>query len=170
MSGAKKRMRLDAEMRRLLEERLKKKDDKSRTRAGPRLPLKNDSGSMELGWVRNWEEHVRELLERNRELYLALQALVEGHPEQVTEQQLRDLREEGYLARDLKPLPGVQAIIQAAARETPDGPCVVDPLDVRTEDTAKAVQKFDQQSEVRRERRMARIARRLLDEDEDRSR
>jgi hypothetical protein len=140
MSEPKKRIRSDTVMHPFMEERLQEKDNKRDSRAGPDLPLKNDSGQMELGSARIWEEHVRNLLESHPEHYQALRALIEGRGEAVSEQHLRDLRKWHYLDRDRTPLPHIHAIMKAAARDTPDGPCLVDPFDLRTPESAETIQ------------------------------
>jgi hypothetical protein len=127
----------------------------------PETRLKKDAGSMEFEWTREDEKHLRRLLEKEPEHFRALHALVEGRDEEVTKQQRRDLRGWGYLSRDLAPLPGVKAVMSAAVRQTPDGLCLVDPIDIRSDDDAKAVQRLDAQREEQYEQGLERLSRRL---------
>ena len=165
MPEARQGTRLVAAAYPLKEERLEEKEDKPDPRIGPTLPLKKGVGHMEAGWARAWEKHLRDLLEEYPEHFRALQALVEGCGGGVSKQQLRELREWGYLARDRSPLPDVQAIMMAAFRKTPDGPCLVDPIDVKTPEAAATVQRFDEQGDEGRRRGMDRLLRRLRDQD-----
>jgi hypothetical protein len=139
-------------------------------RIGPALPLKKDAGQMEVGWARRWEDGLRDLLENDPHLFRALEALVLGRPEEVSEQQFRELKESIYVLPDGSPHPDVKSIMTAACRQTPEGPAVVDPMDVRTPGEAAAVQHFDDQREKRRRRGVDRLRRRLSDEDKSRSR
>jgi len=95
------------------------------------LPLKSGA-RWTIKIAKGWEDILRNLLEDHPDHFRALVSLIQGRPEAVTEQQFRDLRKWGYLARDRSPLPGARAIIEAAYRETPDGPALVESLDVRT--------------------------------------
>jgi hypothetical protein len=151
----------------LREERLKEAGKKDDPRIGPTLPLKRDAGQMEVGWARRWEDGLRDLLEKDPQLFRALEALVEGRPEGVSEQHFRDLRESIYLLPDGSPHPDVKAIMMAAYRQTPEGPAVVDPLDVRSPEDAATVQHFDDQREERRRRGADRLRRLLFDQDTD---
>jgi hypothetical protein len=131
-----------------------------------KMPLKNGGGEMEIGSARAWEEELRILLEREPEHYQALRALVEGRREEVSEQQLHDLLKWGFLARDRTPLPGVQAVIKAAHRETADGPALADPLDVRTTEAAELVQEHDDKYEKRKMKAAEHLVRKLFDQND----
>ena len=122
---------------------------------------------MEFGWVRNWEEDLREFLEEKPGHFRALHALVEGRSEEVTERQRRDLRRWGYLSRDLSPLPGVKAVMDAAVRQTPDGLCLVDPVNVKTPEEAEAVQRLDEQSDEQYKRNLKRLAQYFREREND---
>jgi hypothetical protein len=93
--------------------------------------------------------------------------LVERRPEEVTEQQSRDLRKWGFLARDRSPLPGARAIIEAAYRETPEGPVIVDPIDVSNPEHAATLQRAEDQLERIRKGGLDRLIRRLKDDDRE---
>ena len=135
----------------------------------PDLPLKKSGEPMDVWDARQWEEHLRELSEKHPKHFQALRSLVEGRGEEVKEGQLRDLRKWGYLARDRSPLSGVKAIMEAAYRETPDGPALVDPIDLRTPEDAATLQQAEEQMDEMRQRgidRIARIMRRRFNKDQ----
>jgi hypothetical protein len=137
-----------------------------------KLPLKKDIGGVEMAMARFWEKELRGLLETDPEHFQALRALVEGRPAEVSKQQLRFLREELFLAPDHTPLPDVQAVMTAALRDTPDGPAIVDPFDVkRTEDAATLRRAEEEQAEFKRKmsKRILRDIKRLRD-DQDKGR
>jgi hypothetical protein len=146
------------------EERLKEKEGEHDPRIGPTLPLKKGSGQLEMGWARRWEESLRDLLEKTPELFLALKALVEGRAEEVSEQQLSELKDSIYLLPGGSPHPEVKVVMTAACQQTPEGPAIVDSLDVRTPEVATSVQRFDDQREERRRRGIDRLRRALFSE------
>jgi hypothetical protein len=165
MSEAGKRTRSDAALNPLMEERLKEEEDKPDSRLGPVLPLKKGEGQMEAGWVRAWEEDLRRLLEKHPDHFRALLALAEGRGEEVSRPMRRDLRAWEYLLRDGSIHPHVKAIMSAGVRETPDGLCVVDSLDVRTSEDAAVVRRFDKQQEAQRRKGPERLRRWLFEGD-----
>ena len=83
--------------------------------------------------------------------------LVDGQAEAVTQQQRRELRARHFLARDSSPLPGPKSIIQAAFRQVGDGPCLVDPIDVRTPEDAARLRQVDELIEQQQQERMVRL-------------
>ena len=127
-----------------------------------RMSLKKRGETMEIRWAQFWAEHVRNLLEKHPAHFQALHRLVEGGKEGVSERQFSELREWGYLTSDRSPLPGVKALIDSAFRQTPDGSCIVDPLDVKTADDLTTIKRV--------EARLAEIGierfRRLLSDDQ----
>jgi hypothetical protein len=133
----------------------------TRKKKDPILPLKKSGNYMEAGRAQLFEEHLRILLERHPEHFRALHVLVEGRQEEVSKQQLRDLRQWAYLAKDYSPLPGVTAVMKAAYRATPDGPCIVDPLDAKSSADDEARKQFEQLNEQMREQGTKRLLRRL---------
>lgn len=157
----------------LTEERLQEEEKKPK-RNRPELPLKKSGERRDVGETRDWEEDVRELLEKHPVHFRALVSLVKGRKEDVTEQQIRDLRNWLYLARDRTVLPGVRDIIETAYRETLDGPCIVDPFDLKNPDDASTLQRADEQrAEIQKggaERLRRAIFGRDKDEDKDRPR
>jgi hypothetical protein len=162
--GAGKGTRAAVALEQFREERLRKKEDKPDPRIGPALPLKKGGGQMEIGWVRAWEDDLRSLLEKHPDHFRALHALVEGRGEEVTKTLRHDLRKWEYLLRDGSLHPDVQAVMTAAYRETPDGPCLVDPLAVTTPENAGSVQRFDEQREERRRQGVELLLQRVLKE------
>jgi hypothetical protein len=131
------------------------------------LPLKNTGEQIEVIEARLWENKIRKLLEQDPGHFQALVSLVEGRPDEVSKEQVRDLRKWLFLARDGSPLPGAKAIIQAAYRKTPDGPAVVDPLDVRTAEEIETFLRAEKQLKKREERGLDRIIRKLSGEDKE---
>lgn len=109
------------------------------------LPLKKGIDGVEMAMARFWEKELRGLLETDRTHFDALRALVEGRPEEVSKQQLHFLTEELFLAPDHIPLPDVQAVMTAALRDTPDGPAIVDPFDVRSSKDAAALKQAEKE-------------------------
>jgi hypothetical protein len=170
MSGARKQKRLDAVKHPPTEDRLQGKEEEPGKKAwrdlsDTKMPLKN-GGEMELGCAHSMEEWVRSLLERDPEHYQALRALVEGRHEEVSVQHIRDLHDWGFLVSDRTPIPGVQAIMEAAHRDTPDGPTLVDPLAVRTPEAAELVQEYDDKYERRKLKATKHLLRKLFDQDD----
>jgi hypothetical protein len=122
----------------LREECLPEEGEKKQSR--PQFPLKRSGEPREVAGIRFWEESVRELLEQHPAHFEAFRLLVEGRKEEVSEQHIRDLRSWLFLARDRSVLPGPRAIIESCYRETPDGPCIVDPFDVKSPADAAQLQ------------------------------
>jgi hypothetical protein len=56
---------------------------------------------------------------------------------------MRKLRNNLFLYRDRSVLPGIRAIIETCYRETPDGPCIVDPFDVKSPADAVRLQEAE---------------------------
>ena len=171
MSGARKRKCLDAVQHPLVEGPLPIDGEDADEKAwqdlrNTRVPLKN-GGDMEFGWARAWEKQLRNLLERHPDHYRTLQALVEGRREEANEQHIRDLQKGPFLDLDGMPWPGVQAVMKAAHRETPDGPTLVNPLEVRTTEAADLVQEFDEQRAKRHREGAERLLGKLLDPGRD---
>ncbi len=122
-----------------------------------KMPLKNSGISQEIWETRSDERHLRELLEERPDLFQALRSLVDGQSEGVTDHQRRELRRKLVVASDYSPLPWVKPILDAAFRQTPDGPCLVDPLDVRTPDEAARLEQVDTLLKQQRRERLVRI-------------
>jgi hypothetical protein len=135
----------------LMEERLKKKKDQGIPGRYQKVLLKNNAGEIELGWERTWEEDLRDLRKHHPEHFLALHALVEGRPEEVSERHRRDLKKWWYLQQDGSPLPDVKAVMQALFSKTPQGGLIMndDPLDVKTLQDAMKVVEYDDAYETR---------------------
>jgi hypothetical protein len=140
---------------------------KKKTPIDHELPLKKSGEPWTIKIAEGWAMTLRNLLERKPAHFHALVSLIEGHPEEVTNRQLRDLRSLGYLAPDRTPLPGAKAIIEAAYRQTPDGPVIVDPLDVKSAEDAKTYKRAEKQFEKLAEQAPRRILRRLMDMDKE---
>ena len=138
--------------------RLRKGKDEPR----PTWRLKNTGEASEISEARRDAEHIRRLSEADPGLFRALQDLVEGRDRDVSRQQRRALREEWLLlGRDLAPHPWVTSIMKAALRRVPDGPCVVDPLDVRTAEDAAHIQRVENEARRRSEEWMVRCYKKL---------
>jgi hypothetical protein len=154
---------------RLREERVQEDEKEKKPAHRQELPLKKGGDRLEMVDARAWEEMLRRLLEREPERFQALRAIVEGRPDEASPQHRRDLRSRGYLSRDGSPHPRVKTVLAAALRDTPDGPAIVDPFDVRsTEDAAALRQADDQLAAFKRkmEKRVLRDMKRLKDEDD----
>lgn len=143
----------------------RKKDDLTPPR--DRMLLKKSGEKVEVRWAQMWEARVRKLLEKHPWHFQTLHRLVEGDKENVSKRQLKELREWGYLAPDYSPLPGVQAVMHAAFRLTPDGPCIVDPLDVKTSEDMAIMQRVDDQLGAIRAKGLEHLYRRLADKNEE---
>jgi hypothetical protein len=131
----------------------------------PEMPLKNGGGRMSVIETRILEGVLRGFLEKDPEHFRALWALVDGRKAEVSKQQIRDLRRDLLLGRDLNPLPDVQAVMTAAVRDTPDGLCLVDPIDVRSAEDAAIVRHWDEELERRRQKGAGQLWRKIFRDD-----
>jgi hypothetical protein len=147
---------------RLREDRLAEEEKRRPFDDGPEMPLKNGGGSMQLGVALDWAEALRSLLEKDPEHFRALWALVDGRKSEVSEQQTLDLKRQFFLGQDDNPLPSVRAVMTAAVRDTPDGPCLVDPLEVRSDEDAAAVQRYEEELARRRQKGADYLRRKLF--------
>lgn len=155
---AAKRMCAVAGQEQLTEEHLTEKEKKQ---PAPSLPLKNGAGEMDMNSARSWEEHVRDLMQRYPEHFRALIAVLDGHADELSKEHRRDLIRWSYLLRDGSPHPDIQAIMTAAYRQTPDGPCLVDPLDPKTPEDVTAMLRYDEHLEMLRQQGPERVLRDL---------
>jgi hypothetical protein len=155
-----------------MEERLGEKEDHPGPIVERDLPLKNGAGQMKVGTALVFSEGLRQLQERHPDQFRALWALVNGRSEEASTEQRRALRRLWYLKRDGSLNSNIKAIMLAAVRETPDGLCLVNPLDLRTPEDAAYVERFEQQREARGSQGPERLRRWLFGEDkgEDRGR
>ena len=117
----------------------------------PEFPLKGSGEPADVAVIRIWERAVRRLLEENPALFQSLRSLVEGRKDEVPKEHVQELRHELFLNRDRSVLPGPRAIIETCYRETADGPCIVDPFDVKTTADAARLQEAEE-SNARSER------------------
>jgi len=148
----------------LTEERLQEEEKKPR-RKRPELPLKKSGERREVRSTRSWEDVVRRLSEKQPEHFQTLRSLVEGHSEGVSTDHVRDLTKWSYLKQDGSVQPAIRDIIETAYRETPDGPCIVDPFDVKNPADAATLQRADEQRAARHEKGLGRLILHLFDED-----
>lgn len=162
MAGARKRKRLDAAKHPSVEDRLQDGDNKSDP-IGPKVPLKH-GGQMEIGWARAWESSLRRLLEDRPDHFRSLHALVEGRGGEVSLEHRRDLKRWSYLLKDGTVHPGIQAIMTAAVRQTPDGLAIVDPVNLNNREDAAVLKQFGEQLERRARTAPKRLLRRLFPE------
>jgi hypothetical protein len=149
-----------------MEERLPE-DNEDKERSGqvrPVFPLKRSGEPSDVGYTRIWEQSVRKLLEEDPAHFQSLRSLVAGRIEEVSEQHIRDLGRWLFLARDRSVLPGPRAIIEACYRETPDGPCIVDPFDVKTHADAAQLREAEENNARAREETTEKLRRALIDE------
>ena len=132
------------------------------------LPIKNTNIKIHGVWARLWQENLEGLLEKHPDVFQTLRDLVEGRTENIDPQHRHMLEEWNYLAKDGTPLPSVKAILPAIYRESPDGPCIVEPFEVKTQEVSTAVQRMDERREGRQRQGAGRLLRKLsgLDDDE----
>jgi hypothetical protein len=127
----------DVEIKRLKEEPVTDEDEQTKGARWTELPLKKGAGRMEIVIARAFAEDLGDLLERNPEHFAALRAIVEGRSADATDAHKRDLTKWCYLMPDGSPRDHVKLLVAAAVRDTPEGPVVVDPVDItRPEDAA----------------------------------
>jgi hypothetical protein len=136
----------------------------------PKLPLKKSGKLMDVELAIMHVIELRRLLESYPSEFQALVALSEGRREGVSRATITLLRKCGFVRKDGSPLPGVAEVIEAAYRpETPDGPCIVDALDVKTEEHAAIMERIEAKREKRAGKGLERLLReflRLEDDDE----
>ncbi len=131
------------------------------------MPLKRSGERRELGTTRFWEDYVRRLLEQHPAHFRALVSLVKGNTEDVTEQRTEDLKEWLFLEVDRTVKPGARDIIETAYRETPDGPTIVDPFDVRNTADAATLQRANEERVERQKGGAERLRRAIFGRDND---
>jgi hypothetical protein len=151
----------------LREELLTKKEERRK------LPLKRTGKLMDVGLASAAVAHLRMLLEEHPSEFQALIALTEGRTAGISPATITMLHESGYIQVDGSPLPVVAEALQAAYRSaTPDGPCIVDALDLKTEEDAAMVARFEERREKGVQKKLDRLLQDLLREpdDDDRSR
>lgn len=141
-------------------------EEKSEPRR-PELPLKRSGERRELSSTRMREDYVRSLLEQQPAHFRALVSLVKGDEEGVTEQRIEDLKSWYYLEGDGTVKPGIRDIIESAYRETPDGPCIVNPFDVTNPADAATLQRANEQLAERQQGGAERMRRAIFGRDKD---
>jgi hypothetical protein len=156
-------------MNRVRKKRVSKDDKGKKPAYRAELPLKKDGGRIEMANAHATERELRDLLERDPEHFRALRALVEGRPEEVSREHLRDLRKWAFVMRDGSIRPAVKAIMTAAVRDTPDGPALVYPLDLSNPEdaaTAASVEMEFDKAERDLPKRIRQAIKRLKDDDD----
>jgi hypothetical protein len=151
------------------EGRMSRKADEDST-GYPSAPLKNGAGEMDLGMARFWEEKLRELLEQHPKHFHKLRALAEGQNPEIDTRTLSRLRRWGYLTQDLSPLPGVLQVLKASVRDSADGVCVVDPLELKTPEDVITARVATARLDHSQEAGLRRLGRKLFDDDGTRGR
>jgi hypothetical protein len=143
------------------------KEDKHR----PKLPLKKVGHLTDVELAQSIVRDLRELLEEKPREFEVLVGLVEGRKENVSRATIVYLRDKLLLAKDGSPLPAVAEVLRAAYRPaTPDGPCVVDALDLQTTHDAAVAEAVEQKREKRVQggRGLRRLLRDMSHDDQDR--
>ncbi len=139
----------------------------------PKLPLKRTGGLIDVGLASAAVTHLRRLLEEHPREFQALVAVADGRQEEVSRATLAMLHKAGYVRKDGSPLPVVAEVLLAAYRpDTPDGPCVVDALDLGGSEDAATVARLEKKREDRARKGPRRLLRDLSRQegDEDRGR
>jgi hypothetical protein len=128
----------------LRRKRLTKGKDDPKPPRDATWPLKKTGETMEIPDAIWHADHLRRLLEEDPALFQALHHLVEGRDKEVSKEQRRALRRDWLLVgRDYSPHPWVISTMKAALRQSADGPCIVDPLDVRTPEDEAFVRRVE---------------------------
>jgi hypothetical protein len=152
---------------RVSEERLGVEKKKEGLTRHSKVTLKNGAGLMDLGGARCLEDGLRDLLERYPEHFRAFHAIVEGRGEEVSKELQREMKRWGLLRSDGSPNPVFESVMVASYRETPDGPAIVDPVDLSTQDDVTALKRFDEQAEKQHSKGMTQLLRKLIAKDKD---
>jgi hypothetical protein len=140
-----------------------------------KLPLKIVGSAMDIEVVSVAVIHLRKLLEENPLEFNAFVSLVEGRKEHVTEANIEYLRNNLFLASDGTPLPILADVLRAAYRpNAPDGPCIVEPFDLKSAKDVSLVEKAEEEKEKRAQdpflRLLREASRKKPDGNEERSR
>jgi hypothetical protein len=135
---------------------------------GPKLPLKNGGGLMDIELANATVTHLRRLLEETPHEFQALVMLVDGRKEQVSAASIEFLRDGYFLAEDGSPLPVIAKVLPAAYRpDAPDGPCIVDPLDLQSPQDVDLVQRVEDAREKRAREGPGQLLRDILRKKDD---
>jgi len=122
----------------------------------PRLKLKKVGRSVDVRRVAAEIKMLRRFMEACPQEFQALVSLTEGRKEGIGRTTMTILRKCGYVRRDGSPVPYFADLLKAAYRPaTPDGPCLVDPLDLRSSQDVALVENAERQT--------AEDAKRLID-------
>ena len=154
-------------MKPITEEPVQEDEKEERPAHRAELPLKRDAGRMEMVIARGIARDLRELLERDPGHFQALQAIVEGRPEEASPQQRHELEEWSLLLPDGSPRPNVKVILAAALRNTPDGPAIIDPVTANCPEEAATLRRADEELEEISRKGYGRLWRQLSDHEED---
>ena len=134
----------------------------------PKLPLKNGGGLMDVEVANAAVISLRRLLDENPHEFQALVALVDGRKVQVSATSIEFLRNHYFLAEDGSPLPVIAKVLHAAYRpDTPDGPCIVDPLDLHGPQDVALVQSVEEAREKRAREGPGQLLREILRKKDD---
>jgi hypothetical protein len=136
----------------------------------PKLPLKQVGKLTDVELAQWIVRDLRRLLEEKPREFQTLVALVEGRKEGVSRASIIHLRNKMFLAKDGSPLPAVADVVRAAYRPaTPDGPCVVDALDLQTPHDVAVAEAVEDKREkrVRKGRGLQRLLRDMSRDDQD---
>jgi hypothetical protein len=96
------------------------------------------------GWAKQWQERLTDLLEQHPQVFQTLRALVEGRKSDADSKHVKSLKKWAFLRHDETVLPDVEAVLPAVYRETLDGPCIVDPFELKTPEDTIAAAKLNQ--------------------------
>ena len=137
----------------------------------PKLPLKKAGALMDVELASLVVMQLRRLLEEHPREFQALVALADGRTEEVSRTTITMLHKDRYVRRDGSLLPVIAEVLRAAYRPaTPDGPCVVDALDLRGAEDAATVERVEKKRETRARKGPRRLLRDLSREDGDEDR
>jgi hypothetical protein len=149
------------------EKRLEEEEKKEGLTRYSKVTLKNGAGLMGIGEARNVEASLRDLLDRYPDHFRAFHAIVEGHGGEVSKELRGELKRWNLLQSDGSPNSVFKTVMIAGCRETPDGPAIVDPVELRTRDDVAPLQRFADQAEKQYSKRLTRLLRKLNEEDKD---
>lgn len=112
------------------------------------LPLKN-GGHVEASLGQALLRMLEGLLERHPDDFHALLAIIEGRTEEAPSARVEALKEAMLLRPDGSVIPGLRDVLLSAYQQTQEGPVLVNPFQLESNDQARALEQAEEEGYLR---------------------